>query len=94
MYPVSEYRISKFEKSPISQKKYRVHLRNKTTGKEVSIDFGQIGYQHYKDSTPLKLYSSFDHNDKLRLSRYKKRFGHLYDPNIYSPTFFSWKYLW
>ena len=60
----------------------------------IYFDFGQIGYEHFKDSTPLKLYSKDDHNDQKRRELYRNRFRHLYDPEVYSPTYFSWNYLW
>lgn len=30
------------------------------------VNFGSRQYQHYKDRTPLKLWSHLDHNDKKR----------------------------
>ena len=51
----------KFEKSKAKGKKYAAILPD---GKRVN--FGALGYEHYKDRTPLKLYSHLDHNDPER----------------------------
>lgn len=61
------------------------------------IPFGQLGYQHYKDVTPLKLYSHLDHNDNERRRLFRSRFRELYmknKNNPYSPIFLSWNLLW
>jgi hypothetical protein len=90
----SKYEINNFYKSPLKHKKYRVALVNKLTCKIVLMDFGDKRYQHYKDSTPIKLYSNLDHNDKNRRRLYKARHKHFIKPNHYSPGYFSMKYLW
>ena len=77
----------KFEKSKVKGKKYTAILPD---GKRVS--FGALGYEHYKDRTPLKLYSHLDHNDKHRRDLYYAR--HSIDYPKYSPDWFSKKYLW
>ena len=79
-------------KSTKKNKKYDVIFSN---GKIVS--FGQLGYEHYKDMTPLKLYSKLDHLDEKRRRLFRLRFKKLYElnkNNIYSPIFWSWNYLW
>ncbi len=37
------------------------------------VHFGNINYQHYFDSTPLKLYTHLNHGDKKRREAYRKR---------------------
>ena len=92
MYPFSAYRIVRWEKGKYP-KKYKVILQNKTTKREVSVQFGDIRYSHYRDKTPLKLYSSKNHLDKERRDAYKSR--HQGDNlKMYSPGYFSWYYLW
>ena len=92
---VKDYTIARFEMSPLRDKKYRVYIiRKDGKASRIYFDFGQIGYEHFKDSTPLKLYSKDDHNDQKRRELYRNRFRHLYDPEVYSPTYFSWNYLW
>lgn len=83
-----------FLKSTRKNKKYMVYYNNKW------IHFGDIRYEHYKDRTPLKIYSYLDHNDKQRRKNYLQRSmgikskGNLTynDPN--SPNYYSIKYLW
>ena len=62
------------------------------------MPFGAKKYEHYKDSTPLKLYKNLDHNDKTRLDSFQKRFEPLKKSQKwkqnYTPLFFSWSYLW
>ncbi len=80
-------KIVSWEASPLSNKKYRVYLNN---GKHV--DFGDRRYQHFKDSTPLKLYSHLNHGDVERRHRYYAR--HNKDYPQYSADWLSKKYLW
>lgn len=84
-----------FSKSKVKGKKYAVHFSGKT------INFGALGYQHYKDRTPLKLYKHLDHNDKKRRESYRKRHwaiklkdGRLAYKVKTSPEYWASKYLW
>jgi hypothetical protein len=62
------------------------------------LSFGELQnkdgdfYQHYKDSTPLKLYSDLDHKDPERRKRYYLR--HSTTDNIDSAKWFSNNFLW
>ena len=88
-----------FKKSTRKNKKYMVRLLdNPTNG---WIHFGDLRYEHYKDKTPLKLYSNLDHNDKQRRKDYltrsmaiKDKQGNLTYNNKNSPNYYSIKYLW
>lgn len=84
-----------FKKSTRKNKKYMVYYNNKW------IHFGDLNYQHYKDRTPLKLYSYLDHNDKNRRQDYlnrsmniKDKNGNLTYNNKNSPNYYAIKYLW
>tara|TARA_R100001463_G_scaffold68244_3_gene121754 strand:- start:20 stop:289 length:270 start_codon:yes stop_codon:yes gene_type:complete len=86
----------KFEKSKAKNKKYAI----KTPSGNI-VNFGDKRYEHYKDTTPLKLYSKLDHNDKDRQKSYCKRSagikdkkGNLTKNDKYSPNALSRKYLW
>ena len=86
----------KFEKSKSKNKKYLVILPN-----EKKINFGDKRYEQFKDTTPLKLYSNLDHNDKKRQINYCKRSagiknkkGKLTKDIKTSANFFSRIYLW
>ena len=57
-----------FKKSSNKSKKYTAILPD---GKK--IHFGAAGYQHYRDDTPLKLYSNLNHLDTKRRDLYYKR---------------------
>lgn len=85
----------KIEKSTRSGKKYMVRYKGKI------IHFGSIAHEHYKDSTPLKIYSHLDHNDKARRDKYRARHSKILLKNgkpAYkdksSASWWSWKYLW
>jgi hypothetical protein len=68
-------------------KKYTAILQD---GRRVS--FGEVGYQQYRDRTPLKLYSALDHHDEERRRRYYQRHPKNYP--FPSPDWFSKRYLW
>lgn len=73
-------------------KKYKVELYE-NGNKIKTIQFGDVRYQHYRDITPLKLYTHLNHNDKERRHRYKIR--HEKDRHIkYTAGWFADKYLW
>lgn len=61
----------KFFKSNVKNKKYRVEFMYK--GKLRKVNFGNKQYQHFKDTTPLKLYKHLDHGDKQRQKNYLNR---------------------
>lgn len=88
-----QYKLEGFRKSSNSKKKYDAILVHKQTGRKKHVPFGARGYEHYKDSTPLKLYKSSDHNDPERRRKYRARHQRTHG-NKYSSSYFAWKYLW
>jgi hypothetical protein len=82
----------RFEKSKSRNKKYDAVLMNKYSNQLKRVSFGHKGYQQYKDSTGLNLYSILDHNDKERRRLYYARHG--FEAPLYSSKWFSHKYLW
>ena len=58
----------KIKQSTRAAKKYMAVL---PSGKK--IHFGAKGYEQFRDSTPLKLYSSMDHGNKKRRENYFSR---------------------
>ena len=89
----------RFQRGP-DRYKYTAILPN---GKRVH--FGHKDYQHYKDSVPKslggKLWSKLDHNDKKRRDNYRKRHGGVLTKDgskayqrKYSPSWFSYYFLW
>jgi len=92
-------RIISFAKSPRKGKKYRVFFID--NNELNSVDFGAIGYDQYKDSTGLGLYSHLDHLDEKRRYRYRARHskiklkdGRLAFKVFGTPAYFSWNFLW
>jgi hypothetical protein len=90
----------KWEQSPIKYKKYRVTISKKDNIIN-TVDFGDTRYEHYKDSTPLKLYSNLDHNDPIRRKNYRARHskiklkdGRLAYKVKYTPSYLSYNFLW
>jgi len=84
-----------FQQGPCP-KKYTAIL---PSGKKVH--FGDRRYQHYKDNTPLKLYSKMDHGDSKRRKNYRARHSKVLLKDgtpaykkKYTPAWFSWNYLW
>lgn len=86
-------------KSKAKNKKYSVYVIK--DDKIKLIHFGSLNHEHYRDSTPLKLYSNLDHNDKERRRRYLKRAmgiknkdGKYTYKDINSPNWWSVHFLW
>lgn len=84
-----------FKKSTRKHKKYMVQY------KDGWIHFGDTRYQHYKDSTPLKLYSHLDHGDKERRGNYRARASKIRDKegkltynDKSSANYYAYHYLW
>ena len=77
-------------------KKYKVVLYDRKSGKKIkTVQFGHQDYEHYHDSTPLKLYTKSNHGDKKRRDNYRSRHGTQgFQNKKYTPAWFSWYYLW
>ena len=99
-------KIRSFTRSKREGKKYKVIVENKKTKRQRTIHFGGLGYEQYKDSTPLKLYSSVNHNTKKRRDNYFNRHSGVKNKkaatikeinksgNIYNAKILSHIYLW
>lgn len=85
--------VIKFKWYPgTSCKKYKVEIYSDKI-KVKTVQFGDRRYEQYKDSTPLKLYTNLNHNDKDRRRRYKIR--HEKDRHVkYTAGWFADRYLW
>ena len=84
-----------FKKSTRGEHKYMVFYNNKW------IHFGNKNFEQFYDSTPLKLYSFLNHNDKKRQASYLARAkgikngkGQLTWQDKNSANYYSIKYLW
>jgi len=88
--------MPEFKKSTKKNKKYMVKTPNNKL-----VHFGDTRYEHFKDKTPLKLYSHLDHNDKKRRDAYRKRHqaiklkdGTPAYKNKEQSAYYSYNYLW
>ena len=61
---------------PPTRKNKKYAARVIWEGKEKLINFGDVRYAQYKDTTPLKLYKHLDHNDWDRKQLYLARHKH------------------
>jgi len=98
-YSKKLYKLIGFNRSKKPNKKYDAILENKENGRRVHVSFGGIKedgkpYEQYRDSTGKGLFSKYNHNDKERRARYRKRHAKDLKQGKYSPGYFSWEYLW
>ena len=84
---MANLKIVEWMPSPRATKKYRVRLSDGRL-----VDFGSSSHQHYRDVTPLRLWSSKDHLDVRRRSLYYTRHNIDYEP--FSADWLSKRYLW
>ena len=89
----TDYKLLKFARSRSRGKKYDAILVNRRTRKEKRVPFGALGYEQYRDSTGLGLYSRSNHGDLKRRKRYRRRHAGE-NTRKFSSGYFSWKYLW
>jgi hypothetical protein len=82
-------KVLNLHKSTRKNKKYMADIEiNGVVYK--NVHFGDTRYQHFKDSTPLKLYSNLDHNDLTRKDNFYKRHANNDGP----ASLLSKKFLW
>ena len=93
-YSMREYTFVKFERAKAKNKKYNAIIRNKKTGREKRIPFGDKRYQHFRDSTGLGLYSSKNHGDVKRRANYRSRHQGKVKAGYYSAGYFALTKLW
>ncbi len=96
-YSKRDYKFVKFQRSTNPKKKYDAVLKNKETGREVKVRFGDRSLPQYKD-TALGLYKSKDTLDKNKRRAFRARFSGLKQKqdwtNYYTPLQFAWNRLW
>jgi hypothetical protein len=89
----NNYTLIGFRPSKTRNKKYDAILQLKSSKRLKYVPFGEIGYFHYRDDTPLGIYTLYNHYNQHRRHNYSKR--HFKDiHNKFTPGWFSWKYLW
>lgn len=89
-----KYEFLGFERSTRKNKKYAAILRDKQSNRVSRVHFGDSRYQHYKDTTGLNIYTHLDHLDKVRRSRFRSRHAGFIKRGFWSPSYFSFYFLW
>ena len=90
---MKNYQLIGFKSSETKNKMYDAILLD-NNGKVIRIPFGDNRYQNYQDKTKLNLYPHLIHGDKERRKRYKHRHKVFLKKGYYSPSYFSFYYLW
>lgn len=80
-----------FVVSKTPHKKYDAILYDEKTGKAKRVSFGDTRYKQYNDR--LGHYKMLDHHDPERRKRYRQRHYKTHFKK-YSPSWFSWHFLW
>ena len=87
------FRHIRFERSKTRGKKYDAIIEDKVTKRQQRVSFGDVNYQHYRDSTGLKLDSRLDHNDPKRRANYKARHENTRHKK-FSASWYADRFLW
>ena len=93
-YNKKEYKFIKFEKSHRKNKMYNAVLQNKKTERYIKIPFGDNTMENFRDITGLNLYNNLIHSDPKRRKNFRNRHKGFLKTGFYSPSFFSYYYLW
>lgn len=91
---MDDYKLLGFRKSTKEFKKYDAILSNRKTGKIKYMSFGDNRFDNFRDMTGLDLYPDKIHNDKKRRLLYRIRHHHNLRYGYYSPSWFSYYFLW
>jgi len=91
---MDDYKLLGFRKSTKEFKKYDAILSNRKTGKLKYMSFGDNRFDNFRDMTGLDLYPDKIHNDKKRRLLYRIRHHHNLRYGYYSPSWFSYYFLW
>lgn len=89
----NEYIFVKFRKSNRKHKKYDAILKHRHTGRQRTVSFGDVRYEHFKDSTGIGAWSHKDHGDAKRRKSYRQRHSAT-ARSKYSSSWFAYHYLW
>lgn len=93
-YSKKDYKLLGFEKSNKKDKMYNALLENKKNGRITRVSFGHNKYENYRDITGLNAYPHLIHGDKNRRKSFRARHKGYLKTGFYSPSFFSYYYLW
>ena len=87
------YKLVGFQTSKTKNKMYDAIIKSKLD-KIHLIPFGDKRYENFQDKTGLNLYPNLIHNDKIRRKNYRSRHRVYVKDGFYSPSYFSYYYLW
>lgn len=93
-YPKAYYRLKNFEISNYENKMYNAILVEKKTGIIKRVPFGHPRYGNFRDKTGLNAYPHLIHNDNERRRLYRARAVVHLKKGYYSPSYFSFYFLW
>lgn len=91
---MSQYKLLGFEKSKTKNKMYDAIIQNNKTKRLIKVPFGSSIHKNYSDKTGLNVYPHLIHGDKKRRTNYRKRHKVYLKKGYYSPSYFSWVFLW
>jgi hypothetical protein len=89
---MDDYELVGFIVCKFIDKKYTAILKNKFNKKLKRIHFGNLNY-HFSDRTGLNKYSFLDSNDIELRDIWRAKNLHRIKDGFYSPTYFSFNYL-
>ncbi len=90
----SDYKLLGFRKSKVKDKMYDAIIQHKITNKSEVLSFGSLSYGNFHDKTGMNLYPNLIHSDKKRRKSYRSRHRTFLRKNYFSPSHFSFYYLW
>lgn len=91
---MKKYDFINFEKSHRKNKMYNAILENKKTKRIVKVPFGDDKMQNFRDITGLNLYPHLIHGDTKRRKAFRARHKGYLKKGFFSPSLFSYYFLW
>jgi len=92
-YDMKTHKLFGFQKSETKNKMYDAILIS-DDGDFIGVPFGDKRFETYQDKTSLNLYPDLIHGDEKRRKRYRLRHRVYLKKGYYSPSYFSYYYLW
>jgi hypothetical protein len=90
-----EYKEIDIVKSKDPRMKYTAIIQRERSNERYFVNFGNIDKNHYRDSTPLKLYSRLDTlNENTKSQFYNEISKRKLNIKKFSPLYFMAKYLY
>ena len=93
-YSMNEYQLTGFRRSKTKGKMYDAVLKSKRNSREIRVPFGDSTMENFHDKTGLNLFPHLIHGDEKRRKAFQARHKGFLKDNYYSPSYFSYYYLW